>query len=314
MKLSRRDALIRAAGTVGATLFGCSLLPAQRPAQTGPSKRPRLKQSIAYWCFNSAGERWSLNRVCQVASELGCESVELVRSEEELAVIESHGLTCGLLGLNMEPDPPFVYGFNNPSHWPRLFRQTKRGIDAASKFGCPNMIAFTGYAARDPGDPQSSHLSLEEGARNCVRGLREIAAHAEKRNVTLCLEPLNTRDTTHPMKGHPGYQGNHVDYCVDIIKAVGSPHVKLLLDLYHAQVMDGDLIRRIRTYRDLIQHVHTAGNPGRGELDDTQEIAYRPVMQALAEIGYTGFVGHEYLPTRDPYASLQEAIALCNPA
>ncbi len=257
------------------------------------------------------GDQWSLDRLCEVARELGCTSVELVTSRAELQVIEKHGLTCALLGLDMAPDPPFVYGLNNPDHWPRVFQQTKAGIDAASDYGCPNMIAFTGFAARDPGDPQSGLIPPEEGADNCVRGLRELAAYAATKNVTLCLEPLSTRDDSHPMKGHPGYQGNHLDYCVDIIKATASPHVKLLFDIYHTQVMDGDLLRRIRSCGDLIGHVHTAGNPGRGELDDTQEISFRPLMQALVDIGYAGFVGHEYIPTRDPYQSLQEAVALC---
>ena len=276
-----------------------------------PSPRPSYQQSIAHWCFHVAGEHWSLERTCEVAKELGCASVELVTSREELAVIRSHGLVCGLLGLDMQPDPPFVFGFNHPDHWPRLFRQMKRGIEVAAEFGCPNMIAFTGYAASNPHDPHSPVLSPEEGAQNCVRGLREIAAFAAERKVTLCLEPLNTRDSSHPMKGHPGYQGNHVDYCADIVRAVGSPYLKLLFDAYHVQIMDGDLVRRIHELRGLIGHVHTAGNPGRGELDDRQEIAYPAVMRALAETGYTGYVGHEYLPTRDPLTSLREAVALC---
>lgn len=308
MKITRREALLGAVGAVGSSLIGGS--PAR--AQMKSSRKAGYRQSIAYWCFNTAGEKWSLDRLCEVANELGCASVELVTSREELAVVRRHGLTCALLGLDMEPDPPFVFGFNNPDHWPRLFRQMKRGIDAASEFDCPNMIAFTGFAARDPHNPSGPQLSLEEGADNCVRGLSEIAAYAGERNVTLCLEPLNTRDTSHPMKGHPGYQGNHVDYCVDILKRVDSPHAKLLFDVYHAQVMDGDLVRRIHELGDWIGHVHTAGNPGRGEIDATQEIGYGAVMTALAEIGYTGFVGHEYLPTRDPLVSLREAVTLCN--
>lgn len=271
----------------------------------------RLKQSIAFWCFNSAGEMWSLERICEVANSLGCQSVELVETEEQLAIIQRYGLKCALMGLNMDPDPPFVRGFNNPQHWPILFQQTKKGIDAASKFGCPNIVAFTGYAARNPADPDSPTLSLEEGAENCVRGFKEIMGYAEEKQVTLCLEPLNTRDTSHPMKGHPGYQGAHMDYCMDIIKAVGSPNLKLLFDIYHTQIMDGDVIRRIEEYSDYIGHVHTAGCPGRGELDDTQEIAFKPIMHALAKVGYQGFVGHEYLPTRDPLVSLKEAVELC---
>ena len=114
------------------------------------------------------------------------------------------------------------------------------------------------------------------------------------------------------MKGHPGYQGDHTDYCVDLIRRVDSPNLKLLFDIYHVQIMDGDIIRRIRQLRDVIGHVHTAGNPGRGELDETQEIHYPAVMKKLLEVKYTGYVGHEFIPTRDPLAGLKQAISVCD--
>ena len=123
---------------------------------------------------------------------------------------------------------------------------------------------------------------------------------------------FNTRDATHPMKGHPGYQGDHTDYCMEIIKRVGSPRMKLLFDLYHVSIMDGDIIRRIGELKDYIGHVHTAGNPGRAELDNAQEINYPPCMQALLGIGYKGFVGQEFIPTRDPLKGLTEAVKLCD--
>ena len=114
------------------------------------------------------------------------------------------------------------------------------------------------------------------------------------------------------MKGHPGYQGNNTEYCIDIVKRVGSPRMKLLFDIYHVQIMDGDIIRRIHEHKDYIGHIHVAGNPGRGELDDKQEINFKPVMQALVDIGYQGYVGHEYIPTRNPMMGLREAVALCD--
>ena len=272
----------------------------------------RVKQSIAYWCFNQFGERWSLEELCQVANQLGCRSVELLETAEELALVCEYGLTCAIVLVDLSPDPPFVRGFNNPNHWPRLNLETRKSIDLAARFDCPNVICFTGYSALDPKDPKSPHISAEEGADNCVRGLKEVIGYAEEKKVNLCLEPLNTRDATHPMKGHPGYQGDHLDYCMEIIRGVGSSRMKVLLDIYHTQVMDGDLIRHIREYKDYIGHIHTAGNPGRGELDDSQEIAYRPVMEALVEIGYDGYIGHEYIPTCDALAGLREAVALCD--
>ena len=130
--------------------------------------------------------------------------------------------------------------------------------------------------------------------------------------MTLALEMLNTRDASHPMKGHPGYQGDHTDYVMEIIKRVGSPSLKLLFDIYHVQIMDGDVIRRIGELKDAIAHVHTAGNPGRGELDHRQEINYPPIMRALLAAGYTGYVGQEFIPTGDPMKGLRQAVALCD--
>ena len=155
-------------------------------------------------------------------------------------------------------------------------------------------------------------MGREEGAQNTVKGLRELARHGQQKGVTVVLEQLNTRETSHPMKGHPGYQGDDIDYCAEIIRQVGSPYAKLLFDVYHVSIMNGDLIRRLRQYRDWIGHVHVAGNPGRGELNDAQEICYPAVMHALLEIGYEGFVGQEFIPTREPAEGLQQAVALCD--
>jgi hydroxypyruvate isomerase len=203
----------------------------------------------------------------------------------------------------MSPDAPFVTGFNNPKYRDKVVKATRDAIDACAAFGHKNVISFTGMSEGIPPDV---------GANNCVEGFKQIIGHAEKKKVTLCLEMLNTRDASHPMKGHPGYQGNHTEYCVDIINRVGSPNLKLLFDIYHVQIMDGDVIRRIRQHKDVIGHIHTAGNPGRGELDDKQEIAYKPIMEALVEIGYQGYVGQEFIPVRDPLAGLEQAVTLCD--
>lgn len=138
---------------------------------------------------------------------------------------------------------------------------------------------------------------------------KKIVGYAEKKKVNICLEILNSRVPIE-MVGVPGYQGDHTDYCMEIVKQVGSPRMKLLFDIFHVQIMDGDVISRIRQYADYIAHYHTAGNPGRHELDDTQEINYRPIAQAIAETGFTGYICHEFIPTRDPLAGLSEAVAL----
>ncbi len=174
------------------------------------------------------------------------------------------------------------------------------------------MIAFTGFKWRNAEDPTSGEISREEGADNCVAGLKKIIGYAEQKNVTICLEHLNTRDSSHPMKGHPGYQGDDLDYVAGILRRVGSPRMKLLFDIYHVQIMNGDVIRRLGEIQDILGHVHTAGNPGRGELDENQEIQYPPIMRKLLELGYTGYVGQEFIPTRDPLAGLRQAVRLCD--
>ena len=261
-------------------------------------KKGRINQSVVSWCF---ADHWSTEKMCKVASDLGCKSIELI-APDQFPILSKHGLTCAITPIDMG-GPPFVQGWNNPKYHDKVGAATRKAIDAASKFGSPNVIAFNGYA---------EDVSLEDGITNCVKGLKAIAGHAEKKKVTLCLEMLNTRDDSDPNKGHPGYQGDHIDYCMEILKKVGSPNVKLLFDIYHVQIMDGDVIRRIGECGEYIGHVHTAGNPGRGELDDTQEINYPPIMRALLDIGYKGFVGQEFIPTRDPLKGLTEAVELCD--
>jgi hydroxypyruvate isomerase len=270
----------------------------------------RIRQSIVFWCFNTAGERWDLDRTCRVARELGCLSVEVV-PPEDWGVLQRHGLTCALAPNGM-PGMPFVRGFNNRRYHDELLTRMRPVIDACAEAHVPSVIAFTGYKWRDADDPRSGEISREEGADNCVHGLRQLAGHAERRGVTVCVEHLNTRDSSHPMKGHPGYQGDDLDWVAGILRRVGSPRVKLLFDIYHVQIMHGDVIRRIEQNRDLIGHVHTAGNPGRGELDDRQEIQYPPIMRKLLEMRYAGYVGQEFIPTRNPLEGLRQAVRLCD--
>lgn len=272
----------------------------------------RIKQSLTFWCLNATEWKWDLDRICVTAKSLGCQSVELV-PPELWPTLRRHGLQCAM-ALNGMPDPPFRKGLNNPRFQEEVIVRTKETIDQAAEFGVPNVIAFTGYKWRDPDDPGSGVISLAEGAANTVKGLSELAEYAAKKRVTVCLEHLNSRDQSHPMKGHPGYQGDDVDYCAEIIKQVGSDWVKLLFDIYHVEIMNGDVIRRLRQYHDIIGHVHTAGNPGRGELDDQQEINYPAIMRVLLEVGYTGYVGQEFIPVRDPLVGLAQAVSLCDVA
>jgi hydroxypyruvate isomerase len=268
----------------------------------------RIQHSICSWCFTDAGEKWTLDQLCEVAKGLGVGSIELLLPEH-FPTIKKHGLTCAI-AFNSMPGS-FKTGFNNLKYHDELIERTSKVIDQCADFGCPSVIAFTGYKWENPDDTSSREISLEEGAANCVKGLKRLMPYAEKKGINICIEHLNTRDDSHPMKGHPGYQGDDVDYLAKIIRDVGSPRMKMLFDFYHVQIMHGDLIRRLESVIDTVGHIHTAGNPGRGELDDKQEINYPPLMRKLLELNYKGYVGHEFIPTRDAKQGLTEAVKLC---
>jgi hydroxypyruvate isomerase len=290
------DLLSRRRMMMGSTALaaGTALPPALLKAQEGKAVvRGRLNQSIVSWCFN---KHWDVETQARVAGELGMKSVEIVQPEH-WPLLKKNGLICAVA-----PAHGFDKGMNNPKYHEMCLAKIRKGIDACADFGFPNVITFTGF---------KEDVSDSDGVKNCVEGYKKIVGYAEEKKVTLVLEILNSRVNV-TMKGHPGYQGDHVDYCLDIIKKVGSPRLKLLFDIYHVQIMDGDIIARIREHKEYIGHYHTAGNPGRGELDDKQEINYRPIMEEIAKTGYAGFIGQEFIPTRDPLAGLREAVTVCD--
>jgi hydroxypyruvate isomerase len=285
--LQRGAALAAGACTLGAA--GRGLADDEPVAQ-----KKRVKQSLVQWCYK---KHWpNIDDMAQVARKLGCLSVELV-DPADWPTLKKYDLTCAIAMSHW-----FDKGMNNPKYHEMCIAKMRKAIDDSAEFGCSNVITFTGFREDIPDDV---------GIKNCVAGYKKIAGHAEEKKVTLCLEMLNSR-VTEEMKGHPGYQGDHVDYCMEIIKQVGSERLKLLFDIYHVQIMDGDIIKRIKQYAEAIAHIHTAGNPGRAELDDKQEINYPPIMKALVEVGYKGYVGQEFIPTRDPLQGLKEAVKLCD--
>jgi len=314
--LTRRTLLSAAAGATAAAVVRQQVAVAD-DAQRGEEYQPQgnVKHSIVQWCF---ADHYSMDELCAVATKLGCQSVEIV-GPEAWPTLKKHELTCAIA-----PSHLFMQGMNNPKYQPGCLELMRKRIDESADAGVPTVITFTGYAAESGpwagGDnPDLSKLPKdravidpEQGRKHCIDGYKKIVGYAEKKGVNLSLEMLNTRADDHPMKGHPGYQGNHIDYCLEIVKKVGSPRLGLLFDIYHVQIMDGDLVRRVHQCGEAINHVHTAGNPGRGELDDNQEINYPPVMKALQEIGYQGYVGHEFIPTRDPLTGLRQAVKVCD--
>ncbi|MEZ6064306.1 MAG: TIM barrel protein [Planctomycetaceae bacterium] len=290
---SRRRWLQATAGLAG----GVALAPFAAGADDvgAVAKNGRINQSLVNWCYRDHFA--DFDAFCAAAVKLGCKSIELC-DPSDWPTLKKHGLTCAISGSH-----GFPTGFNNPDQWEECTAKIRERIAACKEFGVKSIITFTGMA---------NGISKEEGADNFVKGIKPIVGEAEKAGVVLCLEMLNTRDDTHKMKGHPGYQGDDTEYCIDLCKRVGSPNLKLLFDIYHVQIMNGDVIRRIHQHKDYLGHIHTAGNPGRGELDAKQEINYPAVMQALLDVGYTGYVGQEFIPTRDAWEGLTEAVAACD--
>lgn len=310
--VSRREWLQGAAVIGGATALSATGVEA---AEAEYKPLGRIQHSIVRWCFN---DHYDIQQLCQVARQLGCKSVEIV-DPKDWGALKEHGLTCAIAGSHL-----FVQGMNNPKYQAGCLDILRRMIDRCAEAGYPTVITFTGYAeetgewadGKNPDltklPPNRRRIDPDEGIKNCVAGFKQIVGYAEQKKINLSLEMLNSRVGSHPMKGHPGYQGDHIDYCMEIIRQVGSPRFGLLFDVYHVQIMDGDIITRIHQCKDAINHVHTAGNPGRGELDEQQEINYHPIMKALVEVGYKGYVGHEFIPTRAPLEGLRQAVRVCD--
>jgi len=255
----------------------------------------RIKQSVMGWCFKPL----TSVELAKASKEIGLVAIEGIPAADYPAVKEL-GLAVSLVSSHGFAKGPF----NRDNH---EFCATKlrESIDIARQVGCPSVITFTGM--REKG------ITDEQGTRNCLDLWRSVIKYAEEQKINLCLEHLNSRDASHPMKGHPGYFGDDVDFCVDLIRKVDSPNMKLLFDIYHVQIMNGDVIRRIRQYQDVIGHYHTAGVPGRGELDETQETNYPAVMRAILETGYTGFVAQEFIPTwTDKVQALRHSAMVCD--
>lgn len=296
-RISRRDALkvAGAAGVLAAASPASAQLPRDAVDQKFKVTKGRIRQSAMGWCFKPM-PAIELAGHCR---DIGIEGIEGI-SPKDYPTVRDLGLKISLVSSHGFKTGPF-----NRANFEFCTSKLKDSIDIAAEVGCPSVITFTGM--REKG------ISDKQGAKNCVDFWKKAIGYAEQKKINLCLEHLNSRDDSHPMKGHPGYFGDDVDFCVDMIRQVGSPNMKLLFDIYHVQIMNGDVIRRIRQYKDLIGHYHTAGNPGRAELDDTQEINYPAVMRAIVDTGYKGFVAQEFIPTwTDKSLALRHAASVCD--
>ncbi len=301
MKTNRRTLLKSGATTAFATtLFtGPNPARAQTPMNKANQKfrirNGRIKQSIMGWTFNPM-PTLELAKLCK---EIGLVAMEGI-SPKFYPKIRELGLDISLVGSH-----GFKKGPVDPANHDECVEKITQSIELCASAGYKRVITFTGMKAEGIDD--------EEAIKNCITCWKKVLPLAEKKKITLCLEHLNSRDDSHPMKGHPGYFGDDVDRCVEMINRVGSSSLKLLFDVYHVQVMNGDVIRRINQYKDVIGHYHTAGNPGRAELDDTQEINYPGVMNAILKTGYEGYVAQEFIPTWDDKAlALRPAAEVCD--
>jgi len=284
--VTRRQAIeLVGAAAVGVGVAELGIEPAAaRTAQGG-----RLTQSVCQWCYRDIPLPDFFTKV----SNLGLSAVDLLQPDE-WAIARDHGLTCstGYADAGRIAD-----GLNDPANHDMIVRGMEQNIPKAAAAGVPQVIVFFG---------NRRELTDAEGIDNCVAVLERVAPIAESENVTVVVELLNSK------VNHPDYHGDRTPFGVEVIARVDSPRVKLLYDIYHMQVMEGDVIRTIRDNHQHIAHYHTAGVPGRHELDDTQELNWPAICRAIVETGYQGFLAHEFIPTRDPMTSLREAVELCD--
>ena len=281
--MKRRDAL---SALAGAAALGA--LPAAAGATTRTVVRAgRLKQSVSRWCYGKI----PLDDLCEAAKGMGLVAIDLL-DEKDWGVPKQHGLACAMAnGFGTIPK-----GFNRPNQHDQLVADAEKMIPAAATAGVPNIVCFSG---------NRGGMGDAEGVGNCIVGLKRLAPLAEKHGVTLCLELLNSK------VDHKDYQADSTAFGAAVVKGVGSPRVKLLYDIYHMQIMEGNVIDTIKANLPHIGHFHTGGVPGRNEIDETQELNYRRVAQVIADSGYAGYVAHEFVPRRDPLASLRQAAEIC---
>jgi len=297
-KFSRRGLLGGAAAiaTAGAIAAPAIVLGGEKKGERRKGKpaalKGRIKQSVCPWCFAPMG----LEELARNAAAMGIRSVELA-PPKDWPILKKYGLICALTSSH-----GFVDGWNRKENYAMCEEKVKEAIDATSAAGFPGVITFSGFRKGMPDDV---------GLDNTVEGLKKVIGYAEKKKVNLVFEVLNSRVDVE-MKGHPDYMADHVEWAVELCRRIASERMKILFDVYHVQIMQGDLITRIRQYHEYIGHYHTAGVPGRNEIDDTQEINYPAVMRAIAETKYAGYVAQEFIPTRDSMTSLRQAVRICD--
>ncbi len=285
-EISRRGLMTTAAGSAAALTLGGTVL-GQGAKDGKPVGEGRLQQSVCKWCFG----KMSVEELAQLCNKIGLKGIDLVGADT-FATLKKYDLVG-----TMTPSHGIEKGLNRKENWEECLGSIRAAIDATAEAGFPNVICFSGNREGMPDD---------EGLKNCAEALKQIVGHAEQRKVTICMELLNSK------RNHKDYMCDRTAWGVQLVKCVGSERFKLLYDIYHMQIMEGDVIDTIRENKDYIGHYHTAGVPGRHELDETQELYYPPIVKAIIETGYRGVLAHEFKPLRDPMTSLAEAVKQCD--
>ena len=288
LSVSRRSVL---QGGVAAAVFSASPLFGSAPETT--PRHNRIHQSVSRWCY----QKIPLDQLCTAAAEMGLKGIDLLEVPD-WEVPARYGLTCT---MGYAGGGEINKALNRTENHAAIEAALRKNIPLAAKAKVPNVITFSGLRTDAAGT-----ISDDEGARNCVTGLKRIKSIAEDNGVTICMELLNSK------RDHPGYMCDHTAWGVRVMEEVDSPRIKLLNDLYHMQIMEGDLIATIQKHGKWFAHYHTGGVPGRHELDDTQEVQWPAVARAISETGFTGYVAHEFVPSRDPLTSLRQAADLCD--
>ena len=286
-KITRRSALAAIAGTAGAWLAASSGAdPGSVSPLTVPVKAGLLKHSVCRWCYG----KMELDELCRNAAAMGIHSVELL-GEPEWPIVKKYGLTCAM------PNGPsgIVDGWNRPQDHDRLVKRSEELLPKIKEAGFSNAIVFSGNLRG---------LTPQESLANCAAGIKRITKLAEELGITLHLELLNSK------RDHKDYAGDNTKWGFELVKRVESDRFKILYDIYHMQIMEGDVIATIQENISMIGHFHTGGVPGRHEIDETQELNYRRIAQAIADTGYRGFVAQEFIPKLDPMASLRQGIEI----
>ncbi len=291
--MRRRD-FVRAAGTA-LPLAGCapSALASAGPLATPTASRPAsFRHSVCRWPFAS----WSLDTLCGVAADLGIDSVELVQPSDA-PTLGAHGLTCAMTAHPDAVPDALRQGWNRAEHHEWLVPAYREQLAATADVGWPHLIVFSGN--RDG-------LDDAVGLETMARGIERILPDAERLGVTVCIELFNSK------VDHPDYQADSTAWGLALVERLGSPRFRILYDIYHMQIMEGDVIRTVTDHLDAFAHFHTAGVPGRHEIDESQELFYPAILRALDAAGFSGFVAQEFIPTGDPRAALADAIARCS--